>query len=251
VSVHWQAAQLRRLGYRWEFLRHDATTCSVQFFHHQHPVDGPQTFTLQEAKAIAVYDKQQTEKPGGRGTLGDKWNWKAWTKDMLYAYVMRRFIKWHEPQILAGLALSADDEAEEYAVLGIVEPLDEEKTLQAHSADLFGDAEDIATTLAHARGTTPPQKARGATLDPAEDSDIPPASDAKERHPRASQSMSDDTHWRKILRANIQYVPPGSLRQECEYALDGSAGFSEVRGNELAQVAADYAARDEGQEELL
>ena len=58
-----------------------------------------------------------------------------------------------------------------------------------------------------------------------------------------AQHVVEDTLWRQILRANINFVPFGDLLDECMQALR-DVRFNHTRGNELAGIAADLGGGD-------
>lgn len=119
ISIHWQAGKMRELGWKWEFVEHNRTTCHIRFY----PPEGAtfdRQFSAEEAKAITVFDKQQT-KDGKGASLGHKWNYKSWMEDMLYAYLMRRVVRRYEPQILGGVGPSDEEMAEEQVTHGVYE----------------------------------------------------------------------------------------------------------------------------------
>lgn len=164
ISVHWQAAKLQRLGWRWSFLEHTSHTCRMRFFppaaHPAEPFDVQ--FTMAEAQAIKVYDKEQ----GGKGaSLAGKWNYQSWGEDMLYAYCMRRVVRRYEPRVLGGF--TPDDEAHE-AEARPGAPVTPDAARQA-VADVWGDT--LAHTHQdaqepHATPDTTPESSQAATADP-------------------------------------------------------------------------------------
>lgn len=120
VSIHWQAAQLQKLGWKWDFIEHTASTCHMQFFPPDDRSPFKMQFTADEARAIQVYDKTQNNGKGG-ATLGNKWNYRSWMSDMLYAFVMRRVVKHYEPKVLGGIASNEDQDADEQIQVGVYE----------------------------------------------------------------------------------------------------------------------------------
>ena len=116
-------------------------------------------------------------------------------------------------------------------------PNENAKSLAEHASDLYGD------------GYTSP----GAVSMSQEPIEAPESSRAPGRATDDSRGIQggvvDDTLWRQILGANIDAIPAGPLKAECEVALR-EQDFSPARGNELAGVASDLAAQTE-QRELI
>ncbi len=113
ISVHWQAAQIRRAGHNFEIPVLSPTQCMVHFFR-RIPGEGLKKVgqvgtELSELKKIAIHDKNQN----GRATLGDKWNYRSWGEDMLYAFCMRRGMRRYYPELMLGYAGSEADDIPE------------------------------------------------------------------------------------------------------------------------------------------
>lgn len=146
IDIHWQMGRLRRLGHDYEILEHDASHIKITFHRKEkgkvvrsHTIGG----TYRQVQDIAIYDKEQ----GGKGAkLGNKWNWKAYTEDMLYAFWCRRGIRRFFPEVMGAFGPTAEEDAEEMGEIGLQEgePVTQEKVKQ-NINDLFGDeaAEEI------------------------------------------------------------------------------------------------------------
>ena len=125
VSVHWQAAQIRRNGHDYRIITLDATQCMIHFYRRYNGqglmVAGRIGMTASDAKKIPVHDKEQKQGGQQQSTLGNKWNYRAWSEDMLYAYCMRRGVRRFYPELLMGYGGTIDEEQEGHEAHGVVD----------------------------------------------------------------------------------------------------------------------------------
>ena len=142
ISIHWQARRLRQLGHDYEILEHDGAHCKIRFYRREqgriirtHEISE----IMSRLNQIRIHDKMQ----GDKATLGGKWNYKAYAEDMLYAFVMRRGIKRHFPEVLGPFAVPDEQEAHEMGEAGIAEgePLTQERVAETIE-DLTGASEE-------------------------------------------------------------------------------------------------------------
>lgn len=187
INVHWQAGKMQELGWRWEFVDHNSETCHMKFF----PPKGrgepfKYQFSMTEAKAIVIYDREQTN-DGKGASLGNKWNYKSWAADMLYAFIMRRIVRRHEPRILGGYAGTEEEETQQALEVGAYEGgATSQEQFDKNVADLFGK-EKVNT----ATGEVTEQEA------PADDIPEPqPPADTREEQPATDDSDAEtDTDY--------------------------------------------------------
>ena len=151
ISVHWQAAQIRRNGHDYRVVTLDGSQCMIHFYRRYNGnlqglvVAGRIGMTASDAKKIPVYDKEQKQ-GGQQSTLGNKWNYRAWSEDMLYAYCMRRGVRRFYPELLMGYGGTVDEEQEGHEAHGAQDGVAvDPDTVQENIATLYGgDPVDVS-----------------------------------------------------------------------------------------------------------
>ena len=142
ISAHWQAAQIRRRGHDYQIATLDSTQCMIHFlrrYNGELQAVGKVGMTMQDAQKISIHDKGQDG--GGKGTLANKWNYRAWSEDMLYAYCMRRGVRRFYPELLMGYGGTEDEEQEgqeKHGVQDFQEPASPEQVKDIID-DMYGD----------------------------------------------------------------------------------------------------------------
>ena len=100
ISAHARAAKMKAAGYSWKFLQFDANICVLDVFDRKGERLGDSSFTLEDAKRMALADKD---------------NWKKNPRNMLYCRAISNAQRWYAPEVLSAALGSTeelvDDEA--------------------------------------------------------------------------------------------------------------------------------------------
>lgn len=149
ISVHTRVALALRDGrYRFDIQRLDRDGCEIQWYRKR----GKEWQELPVLRCIADELKgTMIHERGQQKELLEKWNYKSWREDMLYAFVQRRAIRRYAPETQGSWALPPeDDEAMEDATLDETQATTQEER-EAHVVDLFDKAEEIVTGVQQPR----------------------------------------------------------------------------------------------------
>lgn len=86
LSANLMAALLKKAGYNWKILEHNAQVCNLQIYAPNGVDLGNCSFSIQDAKAAGLQ--------GG--------NWQKYPKNMLFARCISNVARWYAPEVITG-----------------------------------------------------------------------------------------------------------------------------------------------------
>jgi len=86
LSANLMAALLKKAGYNWKILEHNAKVCNLQIYAPNGVDLGNCSFSIQDAKAAGLQ--------GG--------NWQKYPKNMLFARCISNVARWYAPEVITG-----------------------------------------------------------------------------------------------------------------------------------------------------
>lgn len=111
LSANLIATLLRRAGYTWTFVKHDAEACVMKFYRHGQPLPedagGKMEFTIEDARKALLTDRAPKAGKESSDSMYEKY-----PRNMMYSRNITNFQKWHAPEVSNGLTIYTPDEVE-------------------------------------------------------------------------------------------------------------------------------------------
>ena len=145
IEIHTRVMLAMRSGrYKFDVVELNHNRCEIQWYRKENgqwDALAPLVTTIDQIKHIEVWEK------GKQIKLADKWNYKSWREDMMYAFLQRRAVRRYAPETQGSFVPQpADEEVYEDAGMRTTDKLTPEEHA-TNTADLFGDEQERVPNL--------------------------------------------------------------------------------------------------------